>query len=158
MKRSPVSPRSLAVTFVAFLAAAATRADQNAGAHPRFGHGHHPMEQCLLALDLPGAQLATIESSLTDGKAAMKEDGRAMKAAHDQMQADLAAGADKSVLGQDVLDMDAAHTKMKADGKALHDQALAQLSTDQQDTFNACMATHTPHGGPGHAPGAPPAE
>jgi hypothetical protein len=157
MKRSPVSPRSLALAILTFVAAAAARADQSATAHSRFGHGH-AMDQCLLALDLPGAQLATIETSLAPGKAAMKEDGKALKAAHDQMEADLAAGADKAVLGSDVLAMDAARTKKKEDGKALHDQVLAQLSTEQQDTFNGCMATHTPHGGPGHAPAAPPSQ
>jgi hypothetical protein len=94
---------------------------------------------------------------MAPGKATLKEDGKAMKAAHVQMEADLAASAEKAVLGQDVLNMDAARTKMKADGKALHDQVLAQLSADQQDTFNGCMAAHHPHGmGPDHP--APPSE
>jgi hypothetical protein len=150
MKRSPVTP---SLALVAFAAAAMARGDQNAGsAHQRPGHGH-ALEQCLLALDLPGAQLASIETGLAPGKAALKEDGRSLKAAHDQMEADLAAGAEKTVLGSDVLAMDAARAKMKADAMALHDQVLAQLSNDQQQTFNACMATHATHGmGSAHQP------
>jgi hypothetical protein len=143
MKPTPVI-RSLAL--VLFAAAAAARADQGApGRHPHFGSGLHQMQQCLLNLDLPAAQLATIETELSAGKATLKADGEAMKTAHQQMESDLAAGAEKSVLGTDAIAMDAARAKLKSDTQAIHDQVLAQLSAEQQDKFNACAAPHNPH-------------
>ncbi|HWZ84776.1 MAG TPA: hypothetical protein VN032_01160 [Thermoanaerobaculia bacterium] len=143
MKPTQVT-RSLAL--VLFAAAAAARADEGAaGRHAQFGSGLHQMQQCLLSLDLPAAQLATIETGLSAGKATLKADGEAMKTAHQQMQTDLAAGAEKSVLGSDVLIADAARAKLKADSQTIRDQVLAQLSSDEQEKFNACATAHTPH-------------
>jgi hypothetical protein len=136
--------RSLALVF--FAAAAAARADQGAsGRHAQFGSGLHQMQQCLLSLDLPAARLATIETGLSAGKATLKADGEAMKTAHQQMETDVAAGAEKSVLGTDVLNADTARTKLKADTQAIHDQVLAQLSSEDQAKFNACATAHVPH-------------
>ena len=139
MKRFPGS-RTLVVLGLAVAAAAA--ADQNAAAppHGRMAFGLHHMEKCLSTLDLSAARKASIDESLTAGKATLRADGDAMKAAHQKMEADLAAGADKSVLGQNALDQDAARTKMKADGQAIHDQVLGQLSAEQLEQFNICAA------------------
>ncbi len=110
------------------------------GPHGWAGGGLFHMEKCLSALGLPAEQDATVQSVLNTGKATLKADGEVLRTLHQKMQSDIADGADKSVLGQDVLDQDAARTKMKNDRLAIHDQVLAQLSTDQQQTFNGCMA------------------
>jgi predicted house-cleaning NTP pyrophosphatase (Maf/HAM1 superfamily) len=83
-------------------------------------------------------------------------DGDALKTAHQKMEADIASGADKAVLGGDVLALDAARSKMKSDTQAIHDQVLAQLSTEQQTAFNACATAHKPHHTAGTSPQAPP--
>ena len=101
------------------------------------------MERCLSTLDLPAAQQANVEASLNNGRATLKADGEALKAAHTQMQADLANSADKSVIGQDAINLHAAKAKMKTDAQAVHDDVLAKLSTDQQDAFNACASSHS---------------
>jgi Spy/CpxP family protein refolding chaperone len=137
MKRFPGS-RMLVVLGLGVAAAAA--ADQNATApHGKMG-GHHPMEKCLSTLDLSAAQKASIDEALAAGKLTMRADGEAMKVVHQKMEADLAAGADKSVLGQNAIDQDAAKSKMKADGQAIHEQILGQLSPEQVDQLNACTA------------------
>ena len=114
--------------------------------------GHHQMEKCLSTLDLSDAQKAAIDEARAAGKATLKADGEAMKAVHQKMQADLAAGADKSVLGQNAIDQDAANTKMKADAKAIHEQVLGQLSNDQLDQYNAVRLGRQ---GAARAPGSP---
>jgi hypothetical protein len=140
MKRFPGTP-ALLITLLA--AASAARADQNGGPRPGGGGGLRGMERCLSTLDLPAAQQANVEASLNNGRATLKADGEALKAAHTQMQADLANSADKSVIGQDAINLDAAKAKMKTDAQAVHDDVLAKLSTDQQDAFNACASSHS---------------
>jgi Spy/CpxP family protein refolding chaperone len=150
MKRFPGS-RTLVVLGLAVAAAAA--ADQNAPAGPngRMG-GHHPMEKCLSTLDLSAAQKASIDEALAAGKLTMRADGEAMKVVHQKMQTDLAAGADKAVLGQNAIDQDAAKSKMKTDAQAIHEQVLGQLSPDQVEQFNSCTAASKAR----HARPAPP--
>jgi len=155
MKRFPGSRTTLFVAGLA-VAAAAAAADQNAPAGSHGGMmawGHHQMETCLSSLDLSDAQKAAIDEARAAGKATLKADGEAMKAVHQKMQADLAAGADKSVLGQNAIDQDAANAKMKADAKALHEQVLGQLTNDQLDQYNACASAAKAR----HARPAPPA-
>ena len=105
------------------------------------------MEQCLASLNLSDSVKADIQSALTNGRAAMKTDAIALKAAHTQMQNDLANNADKAVLGQDAVNVDTAEKKMKADGKALHDQVFAQLSPDDQNALRACLGPRAGKGG-----------
>ena len=155
MKRFPGFRTTLLVAGLA-VAAAAGAEDQNAAAGPHGGMmawGHHQMEKCLSSLDLSDAQKAAIDEARAAGKATLKADGEAMRTVHQKMQADLAAGADKSVLGQNAIDQDAANAKMKADGKALHEQILGQLTTEQLDQYNACASAAKAR----HARPAPPA-
>jgi len=98
------------------------------------------MEKCLSTLDLSPSQKASIDESLAAGKATLRIDGEAMKVAHQKMEADLASGADKSVLGQNAIDQDAARAKMKDDAQAMREQVLGQLSAEQVDQFNSCTA------------------
>jgi Spy/CpxP family protein refolding chaperone len=139
MKKFRASPPLVALAF-AVAATAAAGESGTAAPHGRGGPGHFQMQNCLSALNLPAEQHAAIQSILTEGKVTLGADRQALKSLHQKMQADIAGGADKAVLGQDVLDQDAARTKMKDDMKAIHDQVLAQLLPDQQATFNTCMA------------------
>ena len=158
MKRFPGS-RTLVVLGLAVAAAAAAEQGSNAGPHgAMMAWGHHQMEKCLSTLDLSAPQRASIDEAFAAGKATLKADGEAMKALHEKMQADLAAGADKSVLGQNAIDQDAAHTKMKADAQAIHEQVLSNLSAEQVDQLNACTAAATASARARHARPAPPAE
>ena len=143
-------PRIVPIALAGFAAAAAARAGQGAGPHA-WGHGTQHMEQCLAGLNLSDSVRADIEAALTNGRAAMKTDAIALKAARTQMENDLASGADKSVLGQDAMNVDTAEKKMKADGKALRDQVFAQLSPDDQNALRACLG---PKGGRGSGAGS----
>jgi hypothetical protein len=145
MKRFPRTP---ALAVLAFAAAAAARAQDAPAPRGAWGHGMHPMatEKCLTSLDLPAEVRTGIDNALANGHAALKTDGLAMRTANDKMKADLANGAEKSVLGQDAIDLDAARQKMKTDAHALHDQVFAQLSPDQQEAMRSCTASHAGKG------------
>ena len=158
MKRFPGS-RTLAALGLAALGlavATAAAADQNApagGPHGRMEFGFHRMEKCLSTLNLPAATSATIDETLASGKITLRADGQAVGAAHKQMEADLASGAEKSVLGQDALNQDAARTKLKSDAEAIRARVLGQLSAEQLEQYNACASA--PKGGhsrPGSGP------
>lgn len=141
MKRFPGIP---ALILAALGVAATARAQQGPPDGPR--PGSRRLEKCLASLDLPAAERESVEASLTTGHATLAADGEALRAAHARMQADVANGADKAALGQDVLDLEAARTKMKADARSVHDDVLAKLSTDQQDALNACASARGWHG------------
>ncbi len=126
--------------IVLALAAAATARAGDGGPHGHPGPGGFHMQRCLSSLDLPADQHAAIQSTLQEGHATLAADGEALKALHRKMDADIAAGADKAVLGQDALDQNAAHAKLKSDMQATHDQVMAQLSAEQQQAFAACTA------------------
>ena len=137
-------------------AAIAARADQNAaGPHHPMGLPIRGLERCLASADISTEARGNAQAALTAGKDVLKTDGAAMKAAHEKMQADIANGADKSVIGQDAIDANAARTKLQTDAQTIHDQVLAALSPDEQSAVTACMASHGGHWKHGHG-GAPP--
>lgn len=145
--------RTLAALSLAVASAAA--ADQNAppGPHGREGFGLRHVEKCLSTVGLSADQKAAIDQTLATGRAALRIDGEAMKAAHRQMEADLAAGADKATLGQNALDQDAARTRLKADTQTIHDQIASQLSPEQVNRLDACTAAPKAwHAHPGPTP------
>jgi Spy/CpxP family protein refolding chaperone len=137
-------PGLLTLALVGLGAAAAGLADDGSAPAPA-RHGMGPMaahiERCLSTLDLSAEQNTSIQAILSSGKATLKADAEALRANHAQMQTDIANGADKATLGQNVLNQDAAMTKMKNDSQAMHDQIATQLRPDQQASFNACAAS-----------------
>ena len=154
--------RTLPSALLAMAAATVVRSEQG-GPGPRGPWGHsplHQMEKCLATMDLPASLRTDLDNTLASAHVTLKTDGEALRNAHTQMQADLDNAADKATLGQDTLDVDAAQKKLRADGKTIHDQILAQLSPDQQDTLRACASAHDGHGrgsgGPGPSSQAPP--
>ena len=136
-------PGLLTLALVGFGAAAAGIADDGSATAP--AHHKGPMgarlERCLSTLDLSAEQNSSIQGILSSAKATLKADADALRANHAQMQTDIANGADKATLGQNVLNQDAAMTKMKNDSRAMRDQIATQLNADQQAAFNSCSAS-----------------
>ena len=111
------------------------------------GYGHagwrgfaaRHFQKCLATAGLSTEQQAAIEQIQSEAHPTFQAGFAALKAAHDKLQNDVASGADKSVLGQDVLDKEAAMSKIKSDHKDVHDKILAQLHPDQQSAVESCM-------------------
>lgn len=122
--------------------AASALADEPSAASSRGGpRGHRvrQLERCLSTVGLSADQESSIQAIQSESRLTLQEDFAALKAARQKLQDDLASGADKSVLGQDVQDQEAASAKLKSDRKATHDQIVAKLNPDQQNTLGTCM-------------------
>ena len=115
------------------------------------GFAARRFQKCLASAGLSTEQQAAIDQIQSEAHPTFQAGFAALKAAQDKLQNDLAAGADKSVLGQDVLDKQAAMDKMKSDHKAIHDQIAAQLNPDQKNALDSCMQQGF-HGKRGAAP------
>jgi hypothetical protein len=136
-----------ALIGLAGVAAAALAEDPSGPAPSRGGpRGHHirHFERCLSTVGLSADQQSSIQGIQSESRPAIQADFAAMRAAREKLQGDLASGADKSVLGQDVLDQDAATAKLKSDVKATHDQIVAKLNPDQQNALATCMQQPSP--------------
>lgn len=133
--------------------ATAARADEPSTSEASHGgfrkHRARQFERCLSTAGLNADQQASIDSIRSEARALIEADLAALKAARERLQADLASGADKSVLGQDLLDQDAAAEKLRNDHKATRDQIVAQLDPNQQSALESCMKQRR---GKGEAP------
>lgn len=98
--------------------------------------------RCLRGLDLSDSQRADIKAILDAAKPTVQGDTAAIRAAHQKLDADYAAGADKSVIGQDYLDLRAAVKKLHDDGAATRDLVLGKLTADQKTAAQACLDAH----------------
>jgi uncharacterized protein YoaH (UPF0181 family) len=116
----------------------------------RHGFAARNLQKCLASAGLSTEQQSAIEQIQSDARPTMQAGFAAMKAAEDKLRNDTANGADKSVLGQDVLDKQAAMDKIKSDHKDIHDRILAQLRPDQQSAVESCMQSQS-HGSRGGA-------
>ncbi len=112
------------------------RASSHGG--PRGRRARH-FERCLSTTGLTADQQSSIEAIQSESRPTLQADFASLKSAREKLQADLASGADKTVLGQDVQDQDAASAKLKTDLKATHDQITAKLNPDQQTALATCM-------------------
>jgi Spy/CpxP family protein refolding chaperone len=140
MKRFLVA---LALTIIALGATAAlvsadgpppaSPADLRAG-----GRGLRHLERCLSTLGLSSDQKAAVEEILSAAQPALQASVEALRAGHERIRADVANGADKCIVGQDVLDQNANRTKLRNEMQTVRDQILAKLTPDQQNGFNAC--------------------
>jgi hypothetical protein len=146
MKRFPASS-ILALIGVGALAALASAQESSNTAPPhrwRHGHGPRQFERCLSTVGLSADQQAAVQSIQSESKATLQADFAALKAAREKLKGDVATGADKSALGQDVLDQDASASKLKSDVKTTHDQIVAKLNPDQQNALATCMQQPSP--------------
>jgi Spy/CpxP family protein refolding chaperone len=138
-----------AVMGLTALAATAMAGDSSNRALAPGGHRGHRARQfdrCLATAGLSADQQAAIDAIRSDARTSLEADLAALKAAREKLQADLAGGADKTVLGQDLLDQDAAAEKLKSDRKATQDLIVSQLEPQQQTTVESCMQTRRGRG------------
>ena len=144
MKRLPtiLTLAAVAAIFLTLPAAAQDRAP--IGMADRLERHGGALLHCLRGLDLTDSQKADIHAILDAAKPTIAADAQAIHAARQKLNADYAAGADKSVLGQDYIDMRAAVKKIHDDGAAVKDQALAKLTPDQSAKAQACLSASHP--------------
>ena len=133
--------RSLTLGAIALGATAASllagqpRGDRDMGGS---GHGLRRVEHCLSSIELSADQKTAVEAVVSKNKASLRADVDAWKASQKKLQDDIDRGAEKNVLGQDVLDQEAAAAKVRGSSEALRTQVLAALTPEQQTRFNEC--------------------
>jgi hypothetical protein len=96
------------------------------------------LKHCVSQLNLSADQLSKIQAIFQSAKPTLEADGQALRADQQKLHTDTANGADKSVLGQDVLNQNADLTKLRSDVSGVRDQVTAALPGDQQSAFSAC--------------------
>jgi Spy/CpxP family protein refolding chaperone len=149
--------RSLALAAVALGAMAASLlAGQPGGADRDMsgsGQALRRTEQCLSTLGLSADRKTAVQAILSNNKVSLRADVEAWKASQKKLQDDIARGAEKNVLGQDVLDQEASAAKVRGSSQALRTQILAALTPEQQTRFNECSDSRR---GKGRYPNPPP--
>jgi Spy/CpxP family protein refolding chaperone len=147
MKRFLLTSGLAAVAFAAMTMSAF--ADDRPAAvlagHGAGGHGHQQLRRCLATVDLSADQKAAIAAIVAAAKPTLEADAQTVKADHEKVHADILSGADKCVVGQDLLTAHADAEKLRAAEGAVHDQIVAKLTPDQQTRLTACLASG-PHG------------
>jgi len=103
--------------------------------------------RCLRGLDLTASQKADIKAILDAARPTLEADAQAIRAAHQKLDADYDAGADKCVLGQDYIDVHTAVKKLHDDGDATKQQVFGKLTAEQQTKAQACLDASHPHMG-----------
>jgi Spy/CpxP family protein refolding chaperone len=133
--------------FAALIGVAGLAATAMADGPSANGYGHsgwhgfaaRHFQKCLASAGLSTEQQAAIDQIHSDARPTMQAGFAALKAAEEKLRNDVASGADKSVLGQDVLDKQAAMDKIKSDHKDIHDRVLSQLRPEQKSAVESCM-------------------
>jgi hypothetical protein len=121
-----------------------------AGKHGGAHSGLRRVETCLWALNLPADRQSAIDEILASGKTALRADTDLVKADHRKLETDLANGADKSVVGQDVITQTSDTAKRRSDMQSIRDQILSKLSPDERSRFTEC--DQAPAAGRGTSP------
>jgi len=153
MKRFVLTSGLAAVAFAALTLSAFADERPAVDRASRAGHGHGLMNlrRCLSGLDLSADQKSAIQAIVTAAKPALEADAATVKADRQKIRADIQAGADKSVIGQDVLTAHTDAQALRAAAAAVRDQILAKLSTDQQASVKDCLAASHASRNPGTA-------
>jgi Spy/CpxP family protein refolding chaperone len=153
MKRFVLTSGLAAVAFAAMTLSAFAderpaidRADRAGGRH-----GVMRLRKCLSSLDLSVDQKSAIKAIVTAARPTLEADAATVKADRQKVRADIAAGADKSVIGQDVLTAHADAQALRAAAAAVRDQILAKLSPDQQASVKDCLQASRGSRNPGTA-------
>ena len=152
MKRFVLTSGLAAVAFAALTLSAV--ADERPGIDRagRAGrHGIMQLRKCLSGLDLSADQKSAIQAIVTAAKPGLEAAAATVKADRQKIRSDIESGADKSVVGQDVLTAHADAQALHAAGAAVRDQILAKLSTDQQNSVKDCLAASRAFRSPGAA-------
>ena len=114
-------------------------------------HGILKLRKCLSGLDLSADQKSAIQAIVTAAKPGLEAAAATVKADRQKVRADIAGGADKSIVGQDVLTAHTDAQALSAAADAVRDQILAKLSTDQQASVKDCLEASRGFRGPGAA-------
>ncbi|MCA1582635.1 MAG: Spy/CpxP family protein refolding chaperone [Acidobacteria bacterium] len=115
-----------------------------AAGHARQGGGAfalHSLHRCAALLDLNSDQKAAVDGIFAAVRPSLQADREALKAARRKVEADVGGGADKTVLGEDVLARHAAAQKLHTDIAAVQDQVTAKLTPDQQSRLQGCLSS-----------------
>jgi len=153
MKRLVLTSGLAAVAFAALTLSALADDRPGIDRAGRAGgrHGMMNLRKCLSGLDLSADQKSAIQAIVTAAKPALEADAATVKADRQKIRADVQAGADKSVIGQDVLTAHADAQALRAAAAAVRDQILAKLSPDQQASVKDCLAASRASRSPGAA-------
>lgn len=141
MSRFPRFLGLAAIGFGVFVLSASAQDSPPSGSG-RMAHGNalRGLRRCLSGLDLNADQKATVQTILTNAKPTLQADMQTLKSDHQKLQSDIAAGADKSVIGQDTLTQHADAQKLRNDAQAARDQVLAKLTPDQKTSVQGCLS------------------
>ena len=137
MKR-PFQTLTLAALFAAVLTLPLLAGEDSAAAFAGKRHGGSEL-RCLRAADLTDQQKTDIKAIFDGARPGFEADVASIRTAHQKLDTDADAGADKSVLGQDFLDTRAAGKKLRDDHSAVRDQILSKLTADQKTKVQSCL-------------------
>src|SRR6266581_9404319 len=126
MKRFPTILTLAAVAAVCLTLPAAAQDRPPVGMADRFERHGGGLLRCLRDLDRTASQKADIKGILDAAKPTLEGDAQAIRAAHQKLDADYDAGADKCARGQDYIDVRAAVKKLHADGDATRQQVFGK--------------------------------
>jgi Spy/CpxP family protein refolding chaperone len=99
-----------------------------------------PALRCLRGVDLNDAQKADIKAIVEAATPILQAAREKVRADRRKLHADLEAGADKSVLGQDVLDLHADTKALRAELESVKDQIASKLTAEQKAQIGDCLA------------------
>jgi Spy/CpxP family protein refolding chaperone len=150
MKRFLLTSGLAAVAFAAMTLSAL--ADDRPAAifagHAGGGHELQRLRRCLATVDLSADQKTAIQAIVAAATPTLEADAQTVKADHEKVQADISSGADKCVVGQDLLTAHSDADKLRAAAGAVRDQIVAKLTPDQQTKLTACLASGAHGAGP----------
>ncbi len=115
---------------------------QERGAIARAEGRGFPVLRCLRGADLnlTEAQKADIKAILEAARPVLQADHQKVRADRQKLHADIEAGADRTVLGQDVLDLHADMKAAQAELQSVKDQVASKLTVDQKARIGDCLA------------------
>jgi hypothetical protein len=94
---------------------------------------------CLTILQLSDEQRADIRAVLEAARPDFQAARETLRAAREKLSADVAAGADACVVGEDYLALHAALETMGAELASVRDEVLSKLPSDQAARLAGCL-------------------
>jgi Spy/CpxP family protein refolding chaperone len=94
---------------------------------------------CLTILQLSDEQRAEIRAVLEAARPEFQSNRESLRAAREKLSADVAAGADACVVGQDYFAVHAALESLRAQLSAVRDQVLSKLPAEEAARLAGCL-------------------
>jgi Spy/CpxP family protein refolding chaperone len=101
-----------------------------------------PFLRCLRAADLSDAQKADIKAIMEAARPLLQAAHEKVRADRQKLHADLEAGADKSVIGQDVINLHADMKAARAELESVKEQVVSKLTAEQKAKVGDCFEGH----------------